>query len=752
MEKNLKQILSEMKKLMEYNPSIGKIISEQDPDFDIDPRLGSQKSDRLGKGGTFDKQQKELTRKGVKSTDGYFYRQSFNEHKGYFDNNMMLGECFDIINFTTNDNALTSMNIPKDKMFKDEIGYYIKGKTNAYGDSRDIRIYLPKDDFFRNLNGVVKSFIAYQTCNDQKRKQGGRKYNLVYQLTDPSKAVINQIIDGNGFQIIDGEVSRGWTISQFGGNQSGYFRSKSEEYDDVIGGDPSLKGSLLPQDFSEFSLDNYGEEYGRSDFDIWYDSNWGTAVSIGVAILASIVTAGIAGAIGITSRVAILGAELAGELLIAIPEAIYLKGRGLNSSAAMVLIFSLIPVLNASGFAKKLTGSLTDKEIKNLIKQVKDKAPNFKTPGDVKDWIKGLDDKTRKFVEETLQYGSDALKQVNKEALVKDIESGLKKIANEKISSKVVINELQENADKLFMDYAKNYGSTFKLIGLDLVAVFSSMPIIKTLVKDDEEIMKDPQGFLENVKKNIELVFGNTDEKIRKKAEEECKKLQSDFINATTTDEQLEKGKLYLNFLRDIGNTGKIDYEEMSTEAYKVLLQMVLYDIKKEYYVAYANNQTKEILESKNKYNQLVNTTEKFEQSLLSFCSDLPMTPFQNYQEACEFLTWVSTNKKNFYFTISFEDGTEMTVMGVKSCDFKKNELGYSESFIMNECEIRNAYSQYGTEYSKIVPTTIPSSQVSEVKDWQYKDSDGNWIDCTNTQAAARKKKGQEIREKPKMN
>ncbi len=156
MEKNLKQILSEMKKLMEYNPSIGKIINEQDPDFDIDPRLGSQKSDRLGKGGTFDRQQKELTRKGVKSTDGYFYRQSFNEHKGYFDNNMMLGECFDIINFTTNDNALTSMNIPKDKMFKDEIGYYIKGKTNAYGDSRDIRIYLPKDDFFRNLNGVVK--------------------------------------------------------------------------------------------------------------------------------------------------------------------------------------------------------------------------------------------------------------------------------------------------------------------------------------------------------------------------------------------------------------------------------------------------------------------------------------------------------------------------------------------------------------------------------------------------------------------
>jgi hypothetical protein len=38
---------------------------------------------------------------------------------------------------------------------------------------------------------------------------------------------------------------------------------------------------------------------------------------------------------------------------------------------------------------------------------------------------------------------------------------------------------------------------------------------------------------------------------------------------------------------------------------------------------------------------------------------------------------------------------------------------------------------------------------VSEVKDWQYKDSNGNWVDCTKTQAAARKRKGQKIRKKP---
>lgn len=38
---------------------------------------------------------------------------------------------------------------------------------------------------------------------------------------------------------------------------------------------------------------------------------------------------------------------------------------------------------------------------------------------------------------------------------------------------------------------------------------------------------------------------------------------------------------------------------------------------------------------------------------------------------------------------------------------------------------------------------------MSEVKDWQYKNSDGKWIDCTKTQAAARKRRGHEVRKKP---
>lgn len=735
---NIRNILiseQEKNKIRSLYNSDNNFISEQSPSADIADMNRS-------------KEQLSKSPSNPKSKDGAFYKQSFQPHKGYFDNQMMLGECFDVVKFTANDNAVTSMNIPNEKIFKDYIGYYIKGKTNSYGGSRDIRIYLPKDEFFKSLSDVVKSFTAYPTCRDQKTKEGGRKYNLVYQLNDTSKAVINQVVDGNGISIEDSDPARGWIISQFGGSQSGYFRGKSEEYGD---GPETLTNDILPQDFSEYSLENYGEEYGRSSFDIWYDSGWGTAISIGAAILVSVVTAGIGTAIGATSRVAILGFELAGELAIAIPEAKYLLGRGMNSSATMVLIFSLIPVLNASNFAKKVTGTLTDKEIVNLIKKVS-KNEKLQTPGDIKLWIKSLDGKTRKFVEEALQNGSDYLKQVNKQQLVNDINNGLKNVINDVKSKKVITKEIQESTEKLFINFSKSYASTFKLIGLDLAAVFTSMPIIKKIIEDDEEIMKDPQGFLENVKKNIELVFGDTDEKIRKKAEEEYKKLQSDFINATTSEDQLNKGKLLLNFLKDIGNTGKIDYEEMSTDVYKVLLQMVLYDIKKEYYVAYANNQTKEVLESKNKYNQLVTNTENWDQYLLSFCSDLPMTPFQNYQESCEFLTWVSTNKKNFYFTISFDDGTKTTVTGVKSCDFKKNKLGYSESYIMNECEIRNAYSQYGTEYSKIVPTTITSSQVSEIKNWQYKDSNGIWVDCTNTQAAARKKKNQEIREKPKMN
>ena len=701
---NIRNIIiseQEKNKIRNLYNSDNNFISEQSPSADIADMNRS-------------KEQLSKSPSNPKSKDGVLYRQTFKPHKGYFDNQMMLGECFDIVKFTANDNAVTSMNIPNEKIFKDYIGYYIKGKTNSYGGSRDIRIYLPKDEFFKSLSDVVKSFTAYPTCSDQKTKEGGRKYNLVYQLNDTSKAVINQVVDGNGISIEDSDPARGWIISQFGGNQSGYFRGKSEEYGD---GPETLTNDILPQDFSEYSLENYGEEYGRSSFDIWYDTKWGTAVSMIAAILVSVGTAGIANLIGVASRATILGFELAAELVIAIPEAKYLLGRGDNSTAAMVLIFALIPVLNASNFAKKITGTLTDKEIVDLIGTVSGNK-KLKTPGDIKLWIKSLDEKTRKFVEDSLQNGSQYIRQVNKQQLVKDINNGLKKVINTANSRKVITKNVKESTEKLFSDlsWLSKHSSTLKLIGLDLVTIFTTIPIMKTLIEDDKEIIRDPQGFLTTVENNIKKVFGNSNEKIRKKAEEEVKKLQSDFINATTPEDQLNKGKLLLNFLKDIGDTGRIDYKNMRTNIYKVLLLMVLDDIKKEYYVAYANNQTKEVLENKNKYNQLVsNTIESpgvFELDQLGYCADLPMTPFQTYQEACNFLTWVDTNKGDkFNYTISFNDGTKLPLKGVKLCDVKKNEFDYSESFIMNECEIRNAYSQYGTEYSKTLTTNNTTTE-----------------------------------------
>ena len=150
MDSNLENILSEMKRLMDYDRSLGGLILEQ----------GSADITDMNRAET------QLNSTGTKAVDkeGVWYRQKFSKNKGFFDNNMMLGECFDIELFTSeNANAYSAMNIPKGEIFKDADGYYIHGDTSDYGDKRKVKVYLPKNEFFNQLIGVVKSFIAYQT-------------------------------------------------------------------------------------------------------------------------------------------------------------------------------------------------------------------------------------------------------------------------------------------------------------------------------------------------------------------------------------------------------------------------------------------------------------------------------------------------------------------------------------------------------------------------------------------------------------
>jgi hypothetical protein len=678
---NIRSILiseQEKNKIRSLYNSDNNFISEQSPSADI------ADMNRY-------KEQLSKSPSNPKSKDGVFYKQSFQPHKGYFDNQMMLGECFDVVKFTANDNAVTSMNIPNEKIFKDYIGYYIKGKTNSYGGSRDIRIYLPKDEFFKSLSDVVKSFTAYPTCSDQKTKEGGRKYNLVYQLNDTSKAVINQVVDGNGISIEDSDPARGWIISQFGGSQSGYFRGKSEEYGD---GPETLTNDILPQDFSEYSLENYGEEYGRSSFDIWYDSGWGTAISIGAAILVSVVTAGIGTAVGVTSRAAILGFELAGELAIAIPEAKYLLGRGMNSSATMVLIFALIPVLNASNFAKKVTGTLTDKEIVNLIKKVLNNK-ELETPGDIKLWIKSLDGKTRKFVEEALQNGSDYLKQVNKRQLVEDINNGLKNVINDVKSKKVVTKELQESTEKLFADLSKSYASTFKLIGLDLVSVFASIPLITLIVRDNEEFMRDPQRIMKNASENAKKLLDVVDKRITTELYNEITELQRKF---NSNNDDIESGRKLFEIVENLSSITDPKYDYKKETLINSFLQKVLYQITVEYMESKLKRDSDTNKRARETLKILPGLEDEFWKSLTNYCSDVPQTIFKTKDEACNFIDWVIKNQIDF----KSKNGWGKEMKGIQNCDDRISEH-QPEWYIMNNCTIKQAYNQYKDLYNQSI-------------------------------------------------
>jgi hypothetical protein len=682
MDTHLKNILLEMRRLMDYDRSLGQFINEQgSADIYID-RLAKEKAS--GKPRPADKL-------------GLTYRQKFITHdkktnkkfKGYFDNDMKLGECFDVVFFDEqNTNALSAMDIPQNQIFKDQYGYYTKGESLSYGG--ETRIYLPKDEFFKGLKDIVKSFTAYQTCNDQKKKQNGRKYTLIYQLVEPEKAVAIFTTDADGDKETSTDPSRGWQITNFAGSQSGYFAESTAFENESNLKTDKAENVMLPVYYDEYSLQNYGEEYGRSEFDIWYDSGWGIVTIIAAQILLAIATAGIGnaisasiGATGLASTMIVVGAELSVEFTIGLIEAKYLFDRGYNTGAYMVLIFSLFPVFNRLGLIKRLAGGYSETKIIKMLQDIGKLSKNekFKTPGDVKSWLKTLDDKTRLFVQDVLEQGGKALEELNQAELKKDINKGLAKIMDE-IKTSSVTKPTRELASEILKDSPKRYGETFKMIGINLVAVLGSLPAFFTLVKDDEDFKRDPQGFFKNGESKIEQFKKVLDEKKMRLVIQKNEELQNKIIqNPNDPTPQIE----LLNFFKDLGDFGKKDYESYRTNLYKEMYNLTKSQMLEEY-----------------KYKRELMNLEEYkilipgEEILLNACPSIPKAPYNNKQQVCDFLTWVSQNKKDFTFQLPELTGNHI-FNGVETCD--ELDESFSDNYIINQCQFKIAYQKYGKEY-----------------------------------------------------
>lgn len=165
---------------------------------------------------------------------------------------------------------------------------------------------------------------------------------------------------------------------------------KNEKLNNLIANSPL-------NNIEEYSWVKIEEESGRSDFDIWYDSSSGTIIVIGIQIILGILSGGIAAAAveglvltAAKSTAIRVGIVIFTELVIGIPEVVYLHGRGMDSMAGLILFMCLIPALGELGRFNKLIKKPAsfDSAINELVQ--KNKAGSMRTPAEFKQWIDGL--------------------------------------------------------------------------------------------------------------------------------------------------------------------------------------------------------------------------------------------------------------------------------------------------------------------------------------------------------------------------
>ena len=280
--------------------------------------------------------------------------------KGYFNSEMMVGEMFTITYFTGNEEPNELMDLyglekkTGWKSYKDEYGTYLKVVGSSSNESTDMRVYLPKKEWFSEFKGKIRMISDSEGDGSLKHNN----YGLCFYLKNPKNAIKTKIVrsDGTTFfgppqniydpvnKTYSDDPSRGWAILDTF-KQSGYFslspdvisQDVVESYDKKflnhnqnieeqvgmgipMGGydeagskaiEKKIKREALedqknkiytkiedismnpPSGLQEYQWSTYSEKYGRTDFDRWYDSSNGMWIVIGTQICMAIATVGI---------------------------------------------------------------------------------------------------------------------------------------------------------------------------------------------------------------------------------------------------------------------------------------------------------------------------------------------------------------------------------------------------------------------------------------------------------------------------
>ena len=389
------------------------------------------------------------------------YDQQMEKYDGFF-TELALGAFFEIDWFTATENAATAMDLSylKSKndnlqIFKDQNGYYLKYEvSNTYGEA--VRLYLPKDAWFKQFEGSVKSFKDRESENSELLN----KFSLLFYLRFPNLSIRTKQLDKNGKEFYgpmggDTDDSRGWDVyNKY--KVSGYFslegnkiRKKVTTYESLLpqeqsnlfneqvgmgipmGGYSPYGGQEMerkwkreaeeerknelrekvskaqlqtPGGLSEYSYQS--EEYTKSDFDVWYDSAQGTMIIIGCQIAAGILTGGLGNEImfgcesydcGHASK---LGIVLAGEAAVGLPEALYLYNRGYTQIAGLICLCCFIPLITEFKLGRMIL-NLPPPNTEILFKLVQE-SKTWKTPREFLAFMKTLDKTQQEFISQRL--------------------------------------------------------------------------------------------------------------------------------------------------------------------------------------------------------------------------------------------------------------------------------------------------------------------------------------------------------------
>jgi hypothetical protein len=478
------------------------------------------------------------------------YRQNKVQAPGYY-TDFEAGSCFAVSYFDGNEQPYQLMNL----------GNIAKGgvKTDANGDFffvdssiGEVKIYLPKKEFWQGTQGKVRSFMAFDSCQTAcKFKKGeissgyedgagafAKQYAVMYQLANPEKAYpsIEMTQTGPVETTLD-SVDRGWKFMDINVLYSGYF----------------ITSDVNSTNRTEYNPGSWDTEYSTTPFDRWYDSNWGTVVQIGGALLIGYLTGGLlAPALlgGIEAQGARILANYAlqttAELTIAIPEAAYLMDRGRESTAAFVMLMALIPVVQGKIFGGEMADPAKYGFVHELFRKYGD--GTFKTPADLKRYLKSLPEAQRAAAEKIIKESGEALIKNGDQIVKAELATALQKVI--KNTDQEVINlefragygsnvRALQQAQRLIDGYVptavQQKLKTVKVLGYTLGGAFALNPILAYLIKDSSTMSPQNQDKVAATALKLKNAIG---QKETEKMSSEIEKLNKEFQDAVNRQDK----------------------------------------------------------------------------------------------------------------------------------------------------------------------------------------------------------------------